>query len=92
MTEAMPLATVKAHLSEVVDRVIRTHERVTITRHGRRQAVIIAPEDLDALEETLELMSDPQALREIAEGREAAARNEGMDAETLRRRYLRGRE
>jgi prevent-host-death family protein len=54
MSEAMPLAALKAHLSEVVDRVIRTHERVTITRHGRREAVIIAPEDLDALEETLE--------------------------------------
>lgn len=92
MTETLPLAAVKAHLSEVVDRVIRTHERVTITRHGRREAVIIAPADLDALEETLELMSDPEALREIAEGRAAAARNDGMDADALRRRYLRGRQ
>lgn len=91
MTDAMPLAAVKAHLSEVVDRVTRTHERVTITRHGRPQAVIIAPEDLDALEETLELLSDPEALRDIAEGRQAAARSEGVDADTLRQRYLRGR-
>ncbi len=69
MSETMPLAAVKAHLSEVVDRVLRTHERVTITRHGRREAVIISPEDLDALEETLDLLSDPQAMEEIAEGR-----------------------
>jgi antitoxin YefM len=88
MSETMPLAAVKAHLSEVVDRVLRTHERVTITRHGRREAVIISPEDLDALEETLDLLSDPQAMAEIAEGRAAAARGEGLDTDALRRRYL----
>lgn len=87
MSELMSLAAVKAHLSEVVDRVLRTHERVTITRHGRREAVIIAPEDLDSLEETLQLLSDPEAMREIAEGRAAAERGEGMDADSLRRRY-----
>jgi len=42
-------------------------------------------------EETLEMLSDPQALAEIAEAREAAARGEGLDAEALRARYLRGR-
>jgi antitoxin YefM len=49
MSETMPLAQVKAHLSEVVDRVTRSHERVAITRHGRREAVVIAADDLDAL-------------------------------------------
>ena len=91
MSETMPLAQVKAHLSEVVDRVTQSHERVTITRHGRREAVVIAADDLDALEETLELLSDPAAVRDIAEGRAAAARGEGLDAEAVRRRYLRGR-
>lgn len=68
---------------------MRTHERVTITRHGRREAVIMAPEDLDALEETLELLSDPEAMRGIAQGRSEAARGDGLDTEGLRRRYLR---
>lgn len=88
MSESMSLATVKAHLSEVLDRVLRTHERITITRHGRREAVIISTEDLEALEETLELLSDPDAVREIAEARAAADRGEGMNADDLRRRYL----
>ena len=88
MSESMPLATVKAHLSEVLDRVVRTHERIAITRHGRREAVIISTDDLDALEETLELLSDPAAVREIAEARAAAERGEGLDADDLRLRYL----
>lgn len=91
MTETMPLAKVKAHLSEVVDRVITSHERVSITRHGRREAVVIAADDLDALEDTLDILSDPVAMREIAESREAADRGEGLDLEAVRQRYLHGR-
>lgn len=88
MTEMMPLAQVKAHLSAVVDRVTQSHERVTITRHGHPEAVVLAVEDLEAIEETLDLLSDPDAMREIREGRAAAARGEGIDAAELRRRYL----
>ena len=91
MSESMPLAHVKAHLSEVVDRVVDTHDRVVITRHGRRDAVLISVEDLDGLEETLDLLSDPAAMQEIAEGRDAAARGEGMDAAAVRQRYLRAK-
>ncbi len=89
MTETMPLAKVKAHLSEVVDRVTASHERVSITRHGHREAVVIAADDLDALEDTLDILSDPSAVAEIAEARAAAARGDGLDAAEVRRRYLR---
>jgi antitoxin YefM len=89
MGETMPLAEVKAHLSEVVDRVTAAHERVSITRHGHREAVVIAADDLDALEDTLDILSDPDAVQEIAEAREAAARGEGLDLAEVRRRYLR---
>jgi len=88
MSETMPLAKVKAHLSEVVDRVTTSHERVNITRHGRREAVVIAADDLDALEDTLDVLSSPDAVREIAEARDAAARGEGLDLAEVRRRYL----
>ncbi|MFZ5852382.1 MAG: type II toxin-antitoxin system Phd/YefM family antitoxin [Actinomycetota bacterium] len=88
MSETMSLAAVKAHLSEVVERVRKTHDRVTITRHGQRAAVIPSVADLDALEETVDLLSDPEAVREITQARAAADRGEGLDAEALRHRYL----
>jgi prevent-host-death family protein len=88
MSDTMPLAKVKARLSEVVDRVVASHERVSITRHGHREAVLIAADDLDALEDTLDLLSDPAAVREIAEARQAAARGEGLDLTAVRQRYL----
>ena len=48
MPETLPLAEIKAHLSEIVDRVQEQHERVTLTRNGRPAAVLISPDDLEA--------------------------------------------
>jgi prevent-host-death family protein len=61
------LREVRDHFSEVVDRVEREHERVTVTRNGRAAAVILSPGDLAQLEETLEILSDPDALADIRE-------------------------
>ena len=63
----------------------------SVADRGRPEAVVIAADDLDALEETLDLLSGPAAMRDIAEGHEAAARGEGLDADGVRQRYLRGR-
>jgi antitoxin YefM len=63
--EHMPLADVKNRLSEVVDRLEREHGRVVITKHGRPAAVVISVEDLEGLEETLEILSDPRLMRRI---------------------------
>ncbi len=66
MSQTLPLAEIKAHLSEIVGRVEREHERIVLTRNGRPAAVIMSPGDLEALEDTLELLSDPRALEDIA--------------------------
>ncbi len=63
-----PLGQVCDHFSEVVDRVERYHERVTVARNGRPVVVLISPDDLAQLEETLDVLSDPEALADIREG------------------------
>lgn len=77
------LREVRDHFSEVVDRVAHEHERVTVTRNGRPAVVILSPDDLAQLEETLEILSDPEALADIREA-DAAYRNgdvvRGLDA------------
>lgn len=88
MAETLPLAQIKAHLSEVVDRVEEHHERVTLTRNGRPAAVLISPADLGALEDTLELLSDPTALADIQKARREIARGKGLTAADLKARYL----
>jgi len=77
------LRAVRDHLSEVVDRVEHQHERVILTRNGHVAAVLISPDDLAQLEETLDVLSDPAALADIREGDAAYARGDvvrGVDA------------
>lgn len=78
-----PLRAVRDHLSEVIDRVEHQHERVVITRNGRDAAVLLSPEDLAELEETIDVLSDSEALADIREADLAYARGDvvrGVDA------------
>ena len=71
-----PLRFVRDHLSEVVDRVEREHERVVITRDGRDAAVVIDPADLAEPEETIEVLSDPTILADVREADATHARGD----------------
>jgi antitoxin YefM len=85
MTETMSLAAVKAHFSELVDRIERQQDRVIVTRNGKPAAVIISPDDLDSLEETLAVMSDRSIAAQIRESERATAAGEtGADLGQLR--------
>lgn len=68
MTEHTPLAEAKDRLSALVSQLEREHGRVIITKHGRPAAVLVSIEDLESLEETLAILSDPQLLAEVREG------------------------
>ena len=70
--ETTSLADAKNRLSELVSAVQGTWERVTITKNGKPVAVLMAVEDLESLVETLEVLSDPEAMAAIAEDRSGA--------------------
>jgi len=84
----LPLAEIKKRLSEIVDGVEERHDRVVLTRHGRPAAVIMSPDELESLEETLDILSDPKAMREIRKAEAAIDAGEVVDAAALRDRYL----
>jgi prevent-host-death family protein len=93
MSKVLPLSDVKARLSELIEEISRTHERLTVTRNGRPVAVVLSTDDLEAIEDTLAILSDPEAAAEIAEARAAIAAGDYSDAaeiaelgERLRRR------
>lgn len=89
MGETHPLSEVKARLSEMVDRVEATHERILVTRNGRPAAVLLSPDDLQALEDSLEILSDPGALERVAAARQDLAEGRAVSGDELVARYLR---
>jgi prevent-host-death family protein len=86
--DTLPLAEIKKRLSEVVDRVEDHQERIVLTRRGRPAAVLINPDDLEALEETVDILSQPWALDEIKAAEGELARGDFMTADELQQRYL----
>jgi len=79
LVEQMALKDVKNHLSEVVDKVEREHERVVITKHGRPAAVVVSVDDLESLEQTLDILSRPALIKQIRESLDDL-RGEGAEA------------
>jgi len=84
---AVPLGEARNRLSEYVADVERTHERVTITRHGHLAAVLISADDLASLEETLEILGTPGAVHAIAEGKADAVAGRFVDNDEIKARY-----
>lgn len=89
MTETLPLSTVKARLSELVDRVESEDDRIVVTRNGRPAAVLVSPDDLESLEETLAVLSDRELMRRVREGERAAERGEVVELDEVKRRHAR---
>lgn len=63
---------------------------MVITRHGRPSAILISPEDLAALEETVDILSTPGGPEAIAEGVADLAAGRVADTNALRARFARG--
>lgn len=78
MTDTIPFSEAKAHLSELADRVERQHDRVLVTRNGRPSFVLISPDDLESLEETLDILKDDDLMKSIRKSREEAAAGDRM--------------
>ena len=58
-------------LDDVVDHVVATHERVLVERDGAPAAVIMSTRDLEGLEYTIDLLSEPKTVRRIIEAEAA---------------------
>jgi antitoxin YefM len=82
----------KARLNELARRVHTQHERITLTRNGTAEAVLMSVDDLQGLETTLEVLSDADSLARIAEALDELEQGaEGTEPDEVREQLRRRR-
>lgn len=64
---AAPLSEARERLSEIIDDIATTGSELVITKHGRNTAVLIGYDEYEALIETLNILSDADAMAALAE-------------------------
>lgn len=69
MTKTLPISEVKTHLPSLVHGVDEREEEVVVTRNGRPAAVLVNYDEYARLKATLEVMSDPELMEQIAKSR-----------------------
>jgi prevent-host-death family protein len=78
----------KKSFCELAREADATLDRIIITRGGHPVAVLLAYEDYAGIEETLEIMADPELVKGIREGIEDEKAGRVIDYETVRKELL----
>ena len=65
MSKTLPISEVKARLPELVAGVMEREEEVVVTRNGRPAAVLVNIGEYERLKQTLDVLGDPQMMRQI---------------------------
>ena len=77
-TRILPVTEARARLPQLVKAADERFDRTVVTSNGKPTAVIMSYDEYEAWEETLEILSDPEAMRAIR-----AADNELANDKTL---------
>jgi antitoxin YefM len=81
--QTLPVTEARAKLPQLVKAADERFDRTVITSNGKPTAVIMSYEEYEAWEETLEVLSDPEALRAIRQADEELAAGKAVSFEAV---------
>lgn len=85
MAKTVPVRELRENLSSLLDEVSERRDHLVVTRNGVPAAALVSIEEYEALEETAEILSDPDTMAAIEEGLAAVERGETVTLDELRR-------
>lgn len=85
MAKSVPVRELRGNLSKLLSDVADRRDHVLVTRNGRPAAVLVPIDEYESLEETADLLSDPDALAALEAGLAELTRDETVTLEDLRR-------
>ncbi len=74
MSKTMPISEVKTRLPELVSGVAEREEEIVVTRNGKPAAVLVNYDEYERLKDTLDVLSDPALMKQIAQSKSFYAR------------------
>jgi antitoxin YefM len=84
MAKTVPVRELRSNLSSLLDDVSERRDHVLVTRNGTPAAALVPIDEYEALEETAEILSDPDALSALEEGLGEIERGETLTLAELR--------
>jgi antitoxin YefM len=84
MAKTVPVRELRSNLSSLLDDVSNRRDHVLVTRHGVPAAALVPIDEYEALEETAEVLSDPDALAAVEAGLAELTRGESVTFAELR--------
>jgi antitoxin YefM len=85
MAKTVPVREFRSNLAELLSDVADRRDHVVVTRNGRPAAALVPVDEYEALEETAEILSDPDALSALEAGLAELARDETVSLDDVRR-------
>lgn len=82
--QADPGSRVPGRLSELLSDVADRRDHILVTRNGKPAAALVPIDEYEALEETAEILSDPDAMTAIEAGLAELSRGETIMLDELR--------
>ena len=84
MSQTVPVRELRTNLSRLLSDVADRRDHVIVTRNGRPAAVLVPIDEYDALEETADILADPDTLAALDGGLAELARDDTVALEELR--------
>lgn len=84
MAKTVPVRELRSNLSSLLDDVSDRRDHVLVTRNGAPAAALVPIDEYEALEETAEILSDPDALAALEAGLAEIERDETVTLADLR--------
>lgn len=84
MAVIIPISEARSKLPKLVDLADALSQKTLISVGGKVKAALVNAKDLELMEETLEILSDPKTMRAIRKGRKDVKKGQLIDWQDLK--------
>lgn len=85
MIKTLPVTKAREELTSLVENAAKRLDEYVITVNGVPKAVLMSSDEFDSWQETMDILSDPNALKEIRESEKQIEKGEYVTLEQLKK-------